>query len=79
MTQCTWQDPPDTRCTREATHPQTAEGGEVWANLCDEHAKQLDASVNGLIVEDNHNPAAVLRAWVRASGGAKKMAGRMMR
>jgi hypothetical protein len=75
MTQCTWQDPPDARCTAEATHPQVATDGEVWANLCDAHDTQLNNAIN----DPEFNPRRMLSHWVRAAGGATKMTERMIR
>jgi hypothetical protein len=64
-TQCTWVD-----CPEVAAHPQIGQDGKEWANLCDVHAKELDDSLL--------DPKAVLRCWVRASGGPKVMAEKMM-
>jgi hypothetical protein len=70
MDTCTWAD-----CTNPAIKKQVAEDGEVWANLCNEHAFQMDQSLNEIAT----NPAKMLGAWVKAQGGSKKAAGRMMR
>ena len=69
---CTWVDG-KTRCPLPAVSPQKAKDGEIWANLCSTHNKELDASIGDL------GAPAILRAWVRAGGGAKKMAARMMK
>lgn len=61
--QCTWKD-----CNGEASHPQHDRDGRQWANLCDEHHKELDDACLALDVKK------MMRAWVLASGGAKKMA-----
>jgi hypothetical protein len=65
---CTW-----VGCRLGARNPQIAKDGEVWANLCDSH----DAALSKTIKE--FNVKAVLRDWVRAGGGAKKMAARMVK
>jgi hypothetical protein len=64
MSQCTWVD-----CNNEATAPQVGKDGNQWANLCEEHTKEMD---------DNLMDAkGVLRCWVRAQGGAQGMVGKM--
>jgi hypothetical protein len=65
MMNCTWVD-----CKKTAKVPEVASDGEVWANLCDEHHNELEEAIGCL------EPKKLLRAWVRASGGAKKMASR---
>lgn len=65
MASCTWVD-----CTEHANFPQKSKDGSIWANLCSAHNKELDDSLL--------DPKGVLRCWVRASGGAKSMAARMM-
>ena len=64
---CTW-----VGCTRIAKFPQTTKDGEVWANLCAEHAKELESGLTA-------TAPIILRNWVRAGGGAEKMAARMAR
>ena len=61
---CTWKE-----CDKEALHQQTDRGGRQWACLCDQHHKELDAALEAL------DAKKMMRAWVLASGGAKKMAG----
>ena len=75
MIRCTWQDPPDKDCTAEAMHPQVAKDGEVWANLCDAHDKEL----NDVITTEPFSAKRMLRNWVRAAGGSMRMTKRMMR
>jgi hypothetical protein len=58
---CTWKD-----CNEEATYPQFDNKAKVWADLCEKHHVELDKSIGG-------DPKVMLRAWVLASGGAKKM------
>lgn len=62
--QCTWKD-----CKNTACHPQKRKDGAVWANLCEEHNKVLTDAVT------DRNVKKLLGAWVKASGGAKKLAG----
>ena len=71
MKRCTWVDPPDDRrCENAASHPQTAQDGSVWANLCVAHHNELE-SVLG------KDAKLTLRNWIRAQGGAKAAAKRM--
>lgn len=65
---CTWVD-----CQNEAAHPQIAKDGEQWANLCDEHNSRIDEGFKSL------DAKTLLGNWVKAGGGAKKMADRMMK
>lgn len=62
---CTWVD-----CEQEAHNPQIGSDGKAWADLCFDHAKELDASLL--------DPKAVLRCWIRAQGGARAMTDRIM-
>ena len=64
---CTWID-----CDVEATHPQIAKDGEEWANLCDEHHEETEQALKSMV------PEKLLRAWVRAQGGAKLATQRML-
>lgn len=64
--QCTWKD-----CKYTACHPQKRKDGAVWANLCEEHNKVLTDAVT------DRNVKKLLGAWVKASGGAKKLAEKM--
>ncbi len=59
---CTWVD-----CPNEATKPQIGERGQ-WANLCDQHDAELQDAIA------NFDARKLLSRWVKASGGAKKMA-----
>lgn len=61
-TKCTWKN-----CNRPASHPQIESTGEQWANLCDEHTAELDASVDSL------DPGDMLRTWILAAGGVDAM------
>ncbi len=57
-------------CSEVAEFPQTGQDGKQWANLCPAHTKEMDDSLL--------DPKAVLRCWVRASGGPRAMADKMM-
>lgn len=65
---CTWCHK-DVRCERTAKHEQVGKAGNLWADLCDEHAAELDASLG--------DPKRSLAAWAKAAGGAKKLAREM--
>lgn len=71
--QCTWQDPPDKRCTNAGDYDHKDSLGVVWASLCFDHNQQLEKDTD----PNNLDVRACLRSWVRACGGAKKMAERM--
>lgn len=64
---CTW-----VGCKEQAHHPQHAKDGTVWANLCNKHVIELD---NGI----QDGPPKALSAWVKAQGGSKKAAERMIK
>jgi hypothetical protein len=59
-------------CDREATIPQVAKDGEVWANFCKEHEDQINKSI------DTGDVRALMRDWVKGQGGAKAAADRVM-
>ena len=63
---CTWAG-----CLRDGKHPQLNGQGNQWANLCDEHNTEHEAALASL------NPKQLIRAWIKAIGGAKQMAGKM--
>lgn len=63
VTKCTWEG-----CGNEARAPQIAGDGSVWANLCDEHSKQLEDAIDALDVEK------ILSSWVKAQGGSAQAA-----
>lgn len=65
--QCTWKD-----CATEGTHAHTRNDGSTWATLCDKHHAELEAACPAKGKE--FSPKAMLRAWVLANGGAKKLA-----
>ena len=63
---CTWID-----CTETAEQSMTSSDGTVWSRLCQTHAAEVEeAIVSG-------KPRALLRAWVRAQGGAEAAVARM--
>jgi hypothetical protein len=64
---CTWEN-----CQEEAKHKQVGQAGNVWADLCDAHDKQLKEDLKGPI-------PMVLAAWVKAQGGSKKAAENMFK
>lgn len=64
---CTWEG-----CTANATKPQTSNDGSHWANLCDAHAEIVDGMFD-------LGPAAIMSTWIRAQGGAKAAAARMLK
>lgn len=54
---CTWVD-----CKEIATHPQIAQDGERWANLCISHNEHLDQAIKSL------DPKRILSVWIKAQG-----------
>jgi len=58
---CTWKD-----CNKKGKFSQLDKNGNEWANLCEEHNRELDESI-GLDFKK------MLSSWIKASGGAKKM------
>lgn len=69
---CTWMGKNDERCDAEATYPQIGKDGEQWASLCTKHHEQVEAAIT------DFDPRKLLGNWVRAQGGAKAAARRMM-
>lgn len=65
--QCTWES-----CEAEATTPQYSVDKSVWANLCPAHAIEIDTMF------DDFNAAKCLRLWIKAHGGPKKLASKMV-
>jgi len=72
MSICTWEG-----CTCLAQYPQIATDNEVWANLCEVHHKEMKYTLETAMRSD-HAPI-VLSRWIKAQGGAKKAARRMMK
>jgi hypothetical protein len=62
---CAWSD-----CQQPGSIAQVDRHGVLWATLCEQHSKELDAAVG------TFDPADALRAWVKASGGAAALAKR---
>lgn len=62
---CTWKG-----CIKLACMPQLSKCGEIWANLCIEHHKELDDSCKSAAT----TPGKTVRAWVLAHGGSKALA-----
>ena len=63
---CTWMN-----CTSTATKAQIATDGQQWAHLCEAHFKELDAAMKTGVKQ-------TLSAWVKAQGGAKEAAKRVL-
>ncbi len=63
---CSWADCLDTGLVK-----QRDKNGTLWATLCDKHSTELDKAV------EVFDPKELLRAWVKASGGAAVMARRV--
>ena len=70
MNICTWLEK-GVRCEEQAEYPQHDRARREWANLCGSHAAKL---TDAILSPDLRN---LLAAWVKASGGAKKLAGSM--
>lgn len=62
MTNCTWKD-----CDQAGILVQWDKNYEQWAYLCLEHDRELNKTL------DNPSPKTLLKYWVLANGGAKKM------
>lgn len=65
---CTWED-----CLNEGEYKQIGMDGDTWAVLCKEHNEIMDGSLTDL------KPKLVISNWIKAQGGAKKAAERMMK
>lgn len=63
---CTWKE-----CSKSATHPQIGDAGQ-WANLCPTHNRELEEAF------ERGSPPVIMRAYVKAKGGAKACAEAMM-
>ncbi len=66
-TKCTWDG-----CRNWASKPQLAKDGRQWANLCESH----DILINRHIA--NGEAREIISDWVKAQGGAKAAAARML-
>lgn len=62
---CTW-----VGCDSDGIHELGDRNGQKWAILCESHNDEMDRAVNSPQVGD------IVRAWVRAQGGAKAAAAR---
>lgn len=67
MDKCTWKE-----CNDNAVHSQIDRNGKPWANLCDKHNKELAQAVDCMMKDKNGIPK-MMKCWVLAHGGAKKM------
>ncbi len=67
MTKCTWEG-----CSEFATTQQTAKDGQIWAKLCAKHDKEIDDAIK------SGDPKPILSTWIKAQGGSKAAAKRMM-
>jgi hypothetical protein len=62
MSICTWEG-----CQRSASYPMlSADQGDVWADLCEEHQGKFNALVKS---EGRTRSPLLLQAWVSAQGG----------
>jgi len=66
---CTWVD-----CNQEGLIPQLDNNGNEWAKLCQEHHNEIENAIS----DNPFSPKRLLRAWVRAQGGSKLAASRMI-
>lgn len=66
MEQCTW-----IGCQDKATFVEIGKDFRTWAKLCAAHHNQLEKSIATC------RAPAMLSAWIKAQGGAKKAAERM--
>ncbi len=64
---CTWKD-----CEKDAKVPQYDKDKKEWANLCQKHHDEIEDCIK------NFNPKKMLGCWVKAQGGAKKAANRII-
>jgi len=66
--ECTWRD-----CESDGTNPQLDNKKREWANLCQEHHDEIENS----IAADPFEPKRLMRAWIKAQGGAKEASKRI--
>lgn len=71
---CTW-----VGCDRVATVPLRATDGEIWANLCGDHAKKHGDGVDHAVKQGDTGIRKMLSNWVKAQGGSKVASGRIFR
>lgn len=67
--QCSWASK-DVQCQHEGVVPQKGRDGSQWAELCEEHDRQLTAAI------DSGDAKKLMSAYIKARGGAKKCAER---
>lgn len=69
---CTWQENETIgRCAGASAQVLRSEDGQPWAALCAQHYAEHEAALAA------QEPRAILRCWVKASGGAAKLARRI--
>lgn len=68
MKRCRWEG-----CKRIGPWTETDRNGLIWTNLCTQHHEDLEMALGTKL------PAAILKVWIKAQGGAKKAAARFMR
>ena len=64
---CTWVD-----CDKQGVDAQLDKQGKQWAKLCSIHALMLNDALKSM------DAKKMVAYWVKAQGGAKKAAKRMM-
>lgn len=70
---CTW-----VGCKRTASQFKAAgDNHEAWASLCEEHYELLDTAENDFLFNGT-SPKLLLAYWIKAQGGSKKVAERMV-
>ena len=78
MSKCTWAG-----CNEEAMHAWNDKKGNVWASLCPDHNDSLQESIDksGSIdpEEMKQGLREVLSKWIKAQGGAKVAARRVLK
>lgn len=68
--QCSWNSK-DAQCHHEGVVPQRGRDGSQWAELCEEHDRQLTAAI------ESGDAKKLLGAYIKAQGGSKAAAARM--
>lgn len=63
LNNCTWKN-----CTEKAKIPCIGKDGNLWANLCDMHNRELNKAIESL------QPKNIVQAWIKAKGGAEMAA-----
>lgn len=65
---CTWSE-----CEDQGLYVELDRDNKPWANLCAPHHAELETAIGSM------DAKALLRSWLRAQGGARKAAERMMK